>query len=537
MANKNFDHVSHIKSRLPRETEEGEFYGLTPTADNSEAEGSSPIKLNLAKRPTAENLIEGEIAVNYLKGHETLTIKNTEDEIVAFVNENDFNEAQEIVALGLAQEKDERVNDIARLDSRITDEIGDKLDKLEEEFDGKLEEFDGNIEDLELIMSSALNDLNSRTTTTEGKLDELETKVNDEIGVKLDDLEEEVDGKFEGLDENIERLELGISSAFNDLNGRVSTLETKVNGEIDQKLDDLEDDVDDKIGALQDAVDDQFEKVDTNINEMELVISASLNDLNGRIDAMGNVSEDMVVDLEEKLNTEIENMNGSIEEMELAISSSLNDLNTRNIHLYDNLQDFKEKTTYDGHEYVDLGLPSGNLWATMNIGAVATTGTGLYFAWGETEGYADASVREFVDTEYEYMLNNSLTKYTAADKKTVLDRRDDAAFIDFGRGWRVPSQADWQELINNCQSEVISLNGVSCIKFTNNDAELYLPSCGYAASGSITNVGDGCFYWTNELATTTDNAKIFAATTNNSNIGIDTANRYYGYQIRPVFKK
>ena len=88
MANKNFDHVSHIKSKLTREVLPEEFYGLTPTADNSDAEGSSPVKLNLAKRPTAQNLIDGEIAVNYKKGHETLTIKNDADEIVGFVNEN-----------------------------------------------------------------------------------------------------------------------------------------------------------------------------------------------------------------------------------------------------------------------------------------------------------------------------------------------------------------------------------------------------------------------------------------------------------------
>ena len=78
---KNFEHVSHIKSKLPKENiNPEEFYGLTPTVDNSDAEGSSPIKVKFPKLPTKDNLIEGEIAVNYLKGHETLSIKNTENE-------------------------------------------------------------------------------------------------------------------------------------------------------------------------------------------------------------------------------------------------------------------------------------------------------------------------------------------------------------------------------------------------------------------------------------------------------------------------
>ena len=117
---KNFEHVSHIKSKLPKENiNPEEFYGLTPTVDNSDAEGSSPIKVKFPKLPTKDNLIEGEIAVNYLKGHETLSIKNTEDEIVGFVNENEFFQAQEIISSALGQEKNDRIESIAKIEEKL----------------------------------------------------------------------------------------------------------------------------------------------------------------------------------------------------------------------------------------------------------------------------------------------------------------------------------------------------------------------------------------------------------------------------------
>ena len=117
---KNFEHVSHIKSKLPKENiNPEEFYGLTPRVDNSDAEGSSPIKVKFPKLPTKDNLIEGEIAVNYLKGHETLSIKNTENEIVGFVNENEFFQAQEIISSALGQEKNDRIESITKIEEKL----------------------------------------------------------------------------------------------------------------------------------------------------------------------------------------------------------------------------------------------------------------------------------------------------------------------------------------------------------------------------------------------------------------------------------
>lgn len=106
-------------------------------------------------------------------------------------------------------------------------------------------------------------------------------------------------------------------------------------------------------------------------------------------------------------------------------------------------------------QFVDLGLPSGTLWATTNIGAETPYEAGLYFAWGETDGYKGKDVgtkRNFVLTEYKYYggtQQSSLTKYNDNDQKTILDLEDDAAFVNCGGDWMMPTKEQFAELIND----------------------------------------------------------------------------------------
>lgn len=122
-------------------------------------------------------------------------------------------------------------------------------------------------------------------------------------------------------------------------------------------------------------------------------------------------------------------------------------------------------TFANGYNYVDLGLPSGLLWADRNVGAVRPEGTGLYFQWGDIKGYKDPSALEGGDTPrtfdwttYKYgsfdsnaAPNYGLTKYNNSDivSKTNLDVEDDAARISMGGDWRIPSAADIVELFAN----------------------------------------------------------------------------------------
>lgn len=158
----------------------------------------------------------------------------------------------------------------------------------------------------------------------------------------------------------------------------------------------------------------------------------------------------------------------------------------------------QDSTRYktNGYAYVDLGLPSGTLWATMNVGAQSETDPGLYFAWGETQGYPAQlvnngkedvyqivgktfSIENYQFTSSEYFVN----KYTLSDEKTVLDLEDDAAHVNMGGDWHMPSPAQIEELLNtdyvtNEFVENYNSSGVSGVLFTSvadNTKKLFIP--------------------------------------------------------------
>ena len=99
----------------------------------------------------------------------------------------------------------------------------------------------------------------------------------------------------------------------------------------------------------------------------------------------------------------------------------------------------------NGYDYVDLGLPSGTLWATCNVGASSPEKYGLYFAWGETTGYTSEQVpdvRAFTEDEYK--------AGPAASISADLTLEQDAAHVNLGGNWRMPTKDECQELLDNC---------------------------------------------------------------------------------------
>lgn len=111
---------------------------------------------------------------------------------------------------------------------------------------------------------------------------------------------------------------------------------------------------------------------------------------------------------------------------------------------------YPEYPTYNGHQYVDLGLPSGTKWATMNLGANSIIDTGLYYQWGDAQGYALNDREEWNDNNYKWYNNEThdYTKYCNTDGKLTLDSSDDAAAVSWGNGWHMPTQEQMAELIN-----------------------------------------------------------------------------------------
>ena len=159
--------------------------------------------------------------------------------------------------------------------------------------------------------------------------------------------------------------------------------------------------------------------------------------------------------------------------------------------------------------WVDLGLPSGLLWAECNLGATKPEEYGEYYAWGETEPKEEYSWTTYhygiVDEEGKLL---ALTKYNVrsdygtVDSLTILEAMDDAAAA-LGDGARTPTKEEWEELMENTTAQWTTVNGVNGRKFTaTNGNTLFLPAAGTRwGSDPPAPVGDAGAYWSSSLYT------------------------------------
>lgn len=164
-------------------------------------------------------------------------------------------------------------------------------------------------------------------------------------------------------------------------------------------------------------------------------------------------------------------------------------------------------TTYQGHEYVDLGLPSGNLWATCNLGAETPEDYGDFFAWGETQPKEAYHWTNYAYSNGDY---DQLTKYCDnpdygyngfTDSLNVLEAGDDAVVASWGADWRMPTETEWQELWDNTTSTWTTQNGVNGRIFTaQNGNSLFLPAAGYFDGDEASNGGVIGSYWASSTA-------------------------------------
>lgn len=139
----------------------------------------------------------------------------------------------------------------------------------------------------------------------------------------------------------------------------------------------------------------------------------------------------------------------------------------------------------NGYEYVDLALPSGILWATMNVGATKPEAYGDFYAWGETTTY----------TSDNYTLNEFFLPYS-------LTSEYDVACKKWGGDWRMPTEPEFSELYGYCSGEWTNVNGINGYKFTSkkNGKNIFLPAAGYFnAIGSYKDEMDCGYYWTSSL--------------------------------------
>ena len=201
---------------------------------------------------------------------------------------------------------------------------------------------------------------------------------------------------------------------------------------------------------------------------------------------------------------------------------------------------------YKGHQYVEIG---GLKWATMNIGASKPSDYGLYFAWGDTQGYTAEQVgsgegqKYFGWADYKYGNDTSspgatgMTKYNETDGKTILEASDDAAVANWGGSWRMPTTDEFQALgaaVNTAWTQVNSVYGILCEDKEDSSKTLFFPAAGFCYGGSVEDVGNSGNYWSSSLGANSRQGA-YDLSFSSSDAGWDSyGDRYFGFAVRPV---
>lgn len=203
----------------------------------------------------------------------------------------------------------------------------------------------------------------------------------------------------------------------------------------------------------------------------------------------------------------------------------------------------------NGKEFaaVDLGLSSGILWATCNIGASSPEETGNYYAWGEIEPKQEYTKLNYkwwsdkYDTYTRYIMDKTATYANDTTMKNILYAEDDVAQVVLGEKWFMPTPEDFNEMVFRCERKYCKLNGVWGFLFTSKvkgytDNSIFLPFAGRKES-SVKFSEDYGFYWSRNLYTKKDSDCAYALWLQyDPNVADETKfmSRHIGLTIRPV---
>lgn len=328
-----------------------------------------------------------------------------------------------------------------------------------------------------------------------------------------------------------------------------------------------------------------------------------------KIDFAGGISENIAYESEVKslqdrmstAETDIDNLEGRMDTAESDIDTIQSDLSeligdgegSVQDQINDALQsylplsggtmngniEFASSPDANGYEYVDLGLPSGNLWAKCNIGATNEEEAGLYFQWGDTQGYTAKQVGRgegykyfnYNDCKFNSGGSNTYSKYNNSDGKQFLDLEDDAAHVNMGGSWRMPTFADCKELFEYTNVEFLigapgrpikkeespstesddilyydweggnigmgnswKYTGIRFSNKNNPDIYIIIPRAGYASEGRVSKSLLESFCLASSLCSESS-VDYFGG--RYDFCGVSNSARYYGYPIRGILPK
>ena len=314
-----------------------------------------------------------------------------------------------------------------------------------------------------------------------------------------------------------------------------------------------------QLKALNTLIEDQNSKLDDQIAALEGIMNA-IPDYSNKLDAIENAIKAMP-----DHNAAINNIKDEIANLVKAVEDGNKSEADALAEIAKKLEELKaaggSKPMPIPSNCVDLGLPSGLLWAKYNMGTDSQTEIGDYYAWGETspnKKFYFISTYKYYKTTISKILE--ILKYSEKDRKTVLELEDDAANANLGVGYRIPTQEDWQELLDNCKWEAVTTTTknnkiIARWKVTGpNGKYIILPATvGTRADGLNVSPDNDAYYTTANLYPAeklSDNKKYkravaltwpyFAEETSSGSINkpwLSSIPRDHGLVIRPVFDR
>ncbi len=195
---------------------------------------------------------------------------------------------------------------------------------------------------------------------------------------------------------------------------------------------------------------------------------------------------------------------------------------------------------YNSNMFVDLGLPSGLLWSSGNVGTSDPTNAGLFFAWGEVSG----KYKDFNISNYIFYVDGKITKYNDNDHLVTLQAGDDAASYGIydkllPSNSRIPTADEWATLIQYCTSSTTNIDGNNLFMITStvNGNSIYLPVVGYYQDSQRIDDESVGYYWSSSLSNSSiQDAQIMKFDYQGGTWSLSSMGRPYGCSIRPVLQ-
>ena len=496
------------------------------------------------KLPTSSQLSEGEIAVNYAKGYETLSFKNNSNEIVSLSVKtvNDVTVNGNSVVSGKTANITMKGETIPVADTYTTtsypspfdegaehiaptDKVNEALKKVETNISKLVTE----VIDNEDVASEAIAKLAESAGTVDGEKNIKYKQKTDahyiNNAVSVHDATVKLDNSIYSLETEVIDNENVTSEAINKLAESAGTL-----GEDNSIKYKKETNAHYIKNAV--SVHDATVKLDDNVYSLGTDVASLRNEvttIGGNVTNIQNNVTSIQTNVT-NIQTSVTKIGGDIHSLQITDGQ----LSERIIALENIIKGM------DSTEWVDLGLPSGTFWAKCNLGATSETAYGNYYMWGSiTPNTASECTWQNApfnggNTDYNADAFNQVKNTVCPNN--ILAKGYDAAYKATNGAARMPTQTDFQELIDNTTKEWTQMSSVNGWKFTSKtdtSKYIFIPAAGYYGNGSVNNVGYFGDVWSSSLNTSYPNGAWYL------NFGSDKCNmnhssRCQGQSVRPV---